>query len=226
MPDLTLVSHVLLWAGFLTLLVIVFAVLRQVGVLFERVAPAGALAIGSGPTAGDTAPAMRLIALSGESLDLGSPRRDGVSTLLFFVAPSCPLCKHLLPVAKATARRERVRVIYASAGGDMQAQEEFVAVNALPRESYVVSDNLGMAFGAAKLPFAVLIAADGRIAALGLVNTREHLESLFEAHRRGVATIQEFAAQQRSATQQEEATMAIEPDGNAHAQTPHRGPGR
>lgn len=219
MSELTLVSHALLWAGFLTLLVVVFALLRQVGVLFERVAPAGALALGSGPATGDVAPAMRLIALTGESLQIGSPRTDGLPTLLLFVAPSCPICKHLLPVASAMARRERVRVIYASAVGDMQAQEEFVAVNSLPRDSYIVSDGLGLAFGASKLPFAVLIAADGRITALGLVNTREHLESLFEAQRRGVGTIQAFAANQRSATAPEEtSTMDQQLDNNA--QTP------
>lgn len=226
MSDLTLVSHVLLWVGFLVLLVIVFAMLRQIGILFERVAPAGALALGSGPVAGDASPAMRLIALSGNSLDVGSPHPDGMATLLFFVAPSCPICKHLLGVAQAAARRERVRMIYASAGGDMQSQEEFVAVNRLPRDSYVVSDNLGMAFGAAKLPFAVLIAADARIAALGLVNTREHLESLFEAHRRGVATIQEFAAQQRPATVQEEAATMAETERQTNARMPNRGLGR
>ncbi len=224
MSEGLLVSHVLLWAGFLVLLVVVFALLRQVGILFERIAPAGALALGSGPGAGDAAPTMRLIALSGETVDVGSPRADDVSTLLFFVAPSCPICKHLLPVAKAMARRDRVRLIYASAGGDLQAQEKFVTASALPREAYVVSDDLGMAFGAAKLPFAVLIAPDGRIAALGLVNTREHLESLFEAQRRRVGTIQAWVAQGSTATGPEEVVaMDTQRDNNPQAQ---RTPGR
>ena len=71
MPDLMLISHVLLWVGFLALLVVVFALLRQVGILFERVAPAGALAVGSQLGAGDTAPVMRLIALSGKPTGRG-----------------------------------------------------------------------------------------------------------------------------------------------------------
>ncbi len=205
MSDLMLISHVLLWVGFFALLLIALALLRQVGILFERVAPAGALAVGSRLGAGDTAPAMRLIALSGEPLEVGSPRSDGLATLLLFVAPSCPICKHLLPVAKAMARRrDRVRVVYASAGEDMQAQEEFVAAAELPRDCYVVSDGLGLAFGAAKLPFAALITPDGRVASLGLVNTREHLESLFEARRLGVASLQEYVSQQSSATASEE----------------------
>ena len=194
MSELLLAANLLLWIGFIVLLVVVFALVRQVGILFERIAPAGALGVASRLGAGDAAPEMRLTALGGDAVDLGTSRADGLLTLLLFVAPDCPICKHLLPVAKAVARRHRMRVVYASAGAELQVQEEFVATQGLPRDSYVVSDGLGLAFGVAKLPFAALLSADGRIAALGLVNTREHLESLVEAERTGVASIQEFAA--------------------------------
>jgi methylamine dehydrogenase accessory protein MauD len=53
---------------------------------------------------------------------------------------------------------------------------------------------LGLAFVVEKLPFAALIDKAGVIRAKGLVNSREHLESLFEAHERGVASLQEFLA--------------------------------
>jgi methylamine dehydrogenase accessory protein MauD len=51
----------------------------------------------------------------------------------------------------------------------------------------------------AKLPYAVLIDTAGVIRAKGLVNTREHLESLFEASERGVASIQELRERERAA---------------------------
>jgi hypothetical protein len=38
----------------------------------------------------------------------------------------------------------------------------------------------------------VLIDESGTIRAKGLVNTREHVESLFEAERLGVASLQEY----------------------------------
>lgn len=222
MPDYVVVSHVLLWVGFLILLAIVFALLRQVGILFERVAPAGALAIESRLEAGDSAPAMRLTALSGEILDLGAHRSDGVATLLLFVSPNCPICEHLLPVAKSIDRRRGpVRVVYASAGEDVQAQERFVTGAGLPRGSYVISDALGMAFGVAKLPFAALIGPDGCISSLGLVNTREHLESLFEARRLGVASLQDYVSRQASAR-----SPAPENALDADAVTPQPVPGR
>jgi methylamine dehydrogenase accessory protein MauD len=43
-----------------------------------------------------------------------------------------------------------------------------------------------------KIPYAVLIDPEGVIRAKGLVNNREHLESLMEAYRLGMASIQDY----------------------------------
>ena len=67
---------------------------------------------------------------------------------------------------------------------------------------YVVSASLGMAYQVSRLPFAVLIDAQGVLRARGIVNSREHLESLFEAKRMGFASIQDYfeaAAQNQAA---------------------------
>ncbi len=47
-----------------------------------------------------------------------------------------------------------------------------------------------------KLPFAALIDKDGVLRAKGIVNSREHLESLFEAQAKGVASLQEYLSSQ------------------------------
>ena len=44
----------------------------------------------------------------------------------------------------------------------------------------------------------MLLDAGGVVRARGLVNTREHLESLFEADERGVGSVQEFLAREAS----------------------------
>jgi methylamine dehydrogenase accessory protein MauD len=49
-----------------------------------------------------------------------------------------------------------------------------------------------MTMQVAKLPFAALIDENGVLCARGLVNSREHIESLFEARAQGVASIQEY----------------------------------
>ena len=80
--------------------------------------------------------------------------------------------------------------------GIQQSGNPVQRITALP---YVVSTEVGMRYAIGKLPYAVLIDADGIIRAKGIVNTREHLESLFEAERRGVATIQEFLGREHEA---------------------------
>jgi methylamine dehydrogenase accessory protein MauD len=53
-----------------------------------------------------------------------------------------------------------------------------------------------------RLPFAVLVDSKGVLRARGIVNSREHLESLFEAKRTGFASIQDYfetAARNRAA---------------------------
>ena len=47
-----------------------------------------------------------------------------------------------------------------------------------------------------KLPFAIIIDGDGVLRSKGLVNTREHMESLIEAMDTGIATVQEYVGLQ------------------------------
>ena len=202
MTEALLVSNILLWIVVVALSALVLALLRQVGVLHERIAPAGALATATPVEVGDAAPVVDVVDWSGKALRIGSTDESGTSTLLLFVSPTCPMCKTLLPTAMTTvvaeSRRDSTRLVLAS-DGPRAEHEDFVRRHALDRFGYVLSAPLGVAFGVAKLPYAVLIDADGVVRARGLVNTREHLESLFEARSRGVGSIQEFAAAQRVA---------------------------
>ena len=65
----------------------------------------------------------------------------------------------------------------------------------LGEHPYVLSQPLGMTYQVSKLPFALLIGADGSLQSKGLVNTREHLESLVEAMDTGIATLQDYVSQ-------------------------------
>jgi len=49
-----------------------------------------------------------------------------------------------------------------------------------------------MAYQINRLPYAVLLDDLGVVLARGIVNSREHLESLFEAKKLGVASLQEY----------------------------------
>ena len=191
--SMVVVSQVLLWITVAVLGVLVAALARQVGVLHERIAPAGALTLHQGVKVGDAAPELNVKALDGSAVAVGGQR--GRSQLIFFMSPDCPVCKALLPVFKSAAAAERswLDAILAS-DGEEAAHRRLVMAEGLAGFPYVLSEELGRRFGVSKLPYAVLVGEDGRIASLGLVNTREHLESLFEAKERGVASLQDFLA--------------------------------
>jgi methylamine dehydrogenase accessory protein MauD len=192
------VSNLLLWLAVVVLAALVFALARQIGVLHERVAPAGALLLRGGPQVGDPAPAWSGADLFGRPARVGGAADDGRGTLLLFVAPGCPVCASLLPVVRRVADEEaaRLRVVFAS-DGEAAAQRRFAERHGLDAFPYVVSAELGLAHGVGRLPHAVLIDSGGVVRAKGLVNSREHLESLLEAQARGVASIQEFVASSR-----------------------------
>jgi methylamine dehydrogenase accessory protein MauD len=184
-----IVSNALLWIVVVVLSGVVLALLRQVGVLHERVAPAGALVGRGGPRVGEPAPVLEVEDWSGRRLRVGGA--GDASTLVCFLSPGCPVCKTLLPVLRSVAAAEAARLVFASDGARAE-HEAFVRAHGLEREAYVLSAALGLAYQVGRLPYAVLLDAEGIVRARGLVNTREHLESLFEAKERGVASLQEY----------------------------------
>ena len=139
-------------------------------------------------------PPLALPALDGTTLQLDSFSENGRGVLLFFLSPTCPICKSLLPVATRIAKEERgwLDLVFASDGGSRAEHEAYVAERQLENFPYVVSQDLGVAFQVGKLPYAVLLDEAGVLIAKGIVNTREHIESLFEAKRLGVASINEY----------------------------------
>ena len=186
-----LISNVLLWIVVLALGLMVFGLIRQVGVLHERVAPMGALMTDRGPEVGDMAPKISVNDLHGKLVDLGGPHPSGLSRLLLFVSPNCPVCKKLLPIAKSFAGGEKLDVALVG-DGDLAEQQQMIENHGLQQVTYLNSPQVGMAFQVGKLPYAILIDEEGVIRAKGLVNSREHLESLAIAKETGYGSIQAY----------------------------------
>lgn len=180
------------------LVVLFFAVLalaRQIGVLHTRLAPAGALMTNAGPKLGQPAPALALASIDGSEVRIGGARSE--AQLLLFVSPTCPICKELVPVAKSLARSEALSLTFASDGGTVDSHEKYRKQMGIEQLPYVVSRELGLRFEVAKLPYAALIDADGVLRSKGLVNSREHLESLVEAMRSGYTSIQDYLVKEQ-----------------------------
>ncbi|GAA5084788.1 MULTISPECIES: methylamine dehydrogenase accessory protein MauD [Paenalcaligenes] len=185
------ISNVLLWAVIVALVIVVLALSRQIGVLYERVAPMGALTMDKGPEVGDAAPTFELNDLLGRPQTIGMPSTH--SQLLFFLSPTCPVCKKLMPILRSIASTEKswLRVVLAS-DGEMPEHLAFYKQANLDPFPYILSTSLGMSFHISKLPYAVLMDENGVIRAKGLINSREQLESLFTAKELGVASMQDY----------------------------------
>ena len=196
MTEMLLVSNIVLWVLVIVLVLVVLALARQVGILHERVAPAGALQPTEGPKVGELTEALKLEDLSGNSVTVGGVDAGGLATFVLFISPTCPVCKSLVPTAKSLAKREsaRMRLLFASDGDKREQHLAYAQDLRLDDYPYVLSQALGMAYHVSKLPFALLIGANGSLQSKGLVNTREHLESLVEAMDSGIATLQDYVS--------------------------------
>jgi methylamine dehydrogenase accessory protein MauD len=198
MLEALVVSQVLLWVLVLSMAVMMLALLRQVGVLHERIAPMGALTLDRGPKEGEAAPLFEVKDLRrGTPMRIGGAR--GRSMLLFFLSPTCPVCKKLLPIVKSIQQTENSWLdVVLTSDGEAVEHERFIRVQHLEDFPYVLSADVGMTYRIGKLPYGVMIDDAGVIRAKGLLNTREHLESLIEAKQMGVPSIQQFLQSRQS----------------------------
>ncbi len=194
MPDALLISNVVLWVLLILLSLLVLALTRQVGILHERIAPAGALMPTSGPKVGELTEALSVTGIDEQALTLGGANSKGLACFILFISPGCPVCKSLVPTAKSLVNSEssRMQLVLASDGDELEQHQRYAKDLELNNHPYVLSEKLGRTYEVSKLPFAVLIGADGILKSKGLVNTREHMESLIESMDSGIVTVQEY----------------------------------
>ncbi|MDG2140668.1 MAG: hypothetical protein P8K27_04155 [Gammaproteobacteria bacterium] len=205
-------SNMILWLVIVLLSILVFALTRQVGILHERVAPAGALQPTTGPKVGELTKNIQVTSLQGESIEIGGASKDGLASLILFISPTCPVCKTLVPTAKSLVRSEseRLRLTFGSDGEDPEQHKNYVEDLDIGTCPYFLSQSVGMYYQVSKLPFAVLIDASGTLQSKGLVNTREHLESLIESMDLGIATVQEYVSTQLDSADLDYETSGVE----------------
>ena len=189
--NLLAVSQILMWMVMILLGSAVLALARQVGVLHERVAPAGALLNGAGPGVGDQSPRLEVHTLAGNAVTIGGSLVPGKLLLMLFVSQTCPICKKLIPIAMNFAKSERLDVLFVG-DAELVEQRKLIAHFGLDERRFVNGPQIGMTYRVDKLPYAVLLDDVGVIAAKGLVNSREHFESLIVAKETGYSSIQSY----------------------------------
>lgn len=182
-------AQALLWLVLIAIVCVVIALLGQVRYFYRRIAPLGALA----PTmsAVNHLEAIELETVSGDLISIGGMNSNGKSQLLLFVSGSCPISRKMISIAVDFTRREKLELLFC--GDDaLDAQKSAISMLGIPEQAFVNEGMIGQRLGVDRVPFAVLLGADGHVVARGLVNSLEHLESLLGVQETGHASLQSF----------------------------------
>ncbi|MFP2874066.1 thioredoxin-like domain-containing protein [Acetobacter tropicalis] len=179
----------MLWIAILLTTAVTLLLLERIKALYRKIAPLGALA----PTqpAVNRLDAQHLTTLGGQTSVIGGPRTNGKKQLLLFVSGDCPVSRKMAPITQDFCYRENLDLLFV--GDDTpQAQEAALRTLHIAAHQMVNSATVGRLLGVDRVPFAVLLGPDGTVEARGLVNNREHLESLLAVTETGHASIQSF----------------------------------
>jgi len=192
MSSLFLGSYIALWLLVLVLSATVVALARQIALLHGRILPAGAKINQAGPAIGKAVPTFH-----GEDIDhnpVHVPSLKKKDTLLVFLSEGCSVCELLAPAVSSIARHERARmdVVLASFNGDAASNRVYARKIGLGKLRFVVSRELAYGLGVFNAPYALLIDKEGILLTKGMVNSREHLESLLNAADLGISSREEY----------------------------------
>lgn len=195
-----LVSYVVLWGVVLFQGVVIFVLLRQLGLMYLGTAR-GVSRDGLAP--GQRAPDFSLPDLEGRLLSLAN--FAGRPLLLVFGSPTCVPCRGLIPDLNVFARerRQELSVLFLSRS-ELEEARRFAQELDLQVPLAVHPDqSLPDTYKARVTPFAFLIDGEGVVQAKGLANNREHLEMLL----RMAQEHSERAAGRNGATAEHERAM-------------------
>lgn len=187
MTEIWMVSFLLLWLIVIVLVLAVFTLARQIGMLHRRLSPTGARMTNAGPEIGTLAPEIERVGLYGKIVRIGG---RGKRNLVAFISLTCPTCEGLVPALRSIWKSERAstNVVLVGLTGDQSSNREFASRHKLDNIQYIVSPEVGLQYHVTSPPYCVLIDQQGIVRAKGIVNRREHLESLLNAAELGYPT--------------------------------------
>lgn len=170
-----LASYIALWAIVLFQGVVIFVLLRQLGVIYLGTAQGVA---NDGLEVGHAAPDFSLTQLDGKSVSLASFQT--MPLVMIFGSPTCAPCRGLIPDLNAFAhdRANELGVLFLSRGDEDSARRLADELSIQVPVASHPDEKLPDAYQARVTPFGFLVDEQGVIRAKGLANNREHLELL------------------------------------------------
>jgi methylamine dehydrogenase accessory protein MauD len=195
-------SYFALWIVVVLLSLALAALARQIGVLYRRLPPAGARMGNPGPEVGKALEPFVGMDLYGETLHIPDPRGRG--TALIFVSPGCSACEALTPALKAASRQEkkRFKLILVGLSGDEESNRAYVQKQGLSGLPFIVSPAFSPSFEVSATPYVVLVDHAGVVLSKGVVNRREHLDSILNSTTVGYHSIEAMVAAKQEAVGQ------------------------
>ncbi|NHN85593.1 alkyl hydroperoxide reductase [Acetobacter musti] len=171
------VSTILLTVCALGLAAAVFVLARQIGVLHERLAPAGVQPVLSGLRAGQALPRLTTRRQDGTSFLVGGASVSGRYTVLMFVSADCPVCKRAFPIVRTLAAERGADLVLAGEGdvAALMAMAQRTDPGSVP---LVTSVELLLLMQPDRLPTLVVLDPQGTILARDVAGTRAEIETL------------------------------------------------
>jgi methylamine dehydrogenase accessory protein MauD len=160
------------------LFLVLFALLREVGRIQVRLGPLGARLVEAGPRTDDLAPVFEgLVDQAGREVSVGGRRAR--PQLVMFTSTTCTTCLGLMPGLSRMAELSDGFDLVVISDGDDAAHREFLARAAMSdKVSYLNTRHVGMAYQVTTTPYAVALAADGRLLGKGVCNRMRQVEEL------------------------------------------------
>jgi methylamine dehydrogenase accessory protein MauD len=185
MSGVWLASYIALWAVVLFQGIVIFILLRQLGVIYLGTAQGVAR---DGLAQGQRAPEFSLRGLDGALVALSALR--GLPLLLVFGSPSCGPCKTLVPELNAFAAEKagELRVLFLSYGDAEDTRRFAQELDVRVPVAVYADERLAEQYKVRVTPFAFLLDSEGVVRAKGLANNRQHLDLLLRQAAEGHTT--------------------------------------
>ncbi len=207
---LALTSYYVLWTLVVLQVILTLALARLVGQLHRRLPPSGARVIDPGPEIGQLMEDWQGTDVLGNPLGFRFPRERGL--FLLYLSPHCSSCDALLPSAKRFFKEVASEAdgLWVMVVGSTEVQIDYAHRKGLNSHPVIAEAQLPSAWRLNGAPFGVWVNAAGQVQAKGMVNHREHLESLRHAAIAGHASIQSyFEAQTEREEQERESAVQV-----------------
>ena len=177
------VSYLVLWLLVIVLSVVVVALARQIGTLYLRLGPRGALEMDDeGPPLGEAPQPLEASDGDGRPVHIGGP---GDAQLLMFVSPGCHVCDQVLPSLPVVAHDAHLSPIVIT---DADAEETaLVFARKAVAAPVVAGIEIAQRYEVPGTPFVVVLDDMGIVRAKGTVNNLEQMEGLVSTARKRIS---------------------------------------